>query len=548
VTTAADLFVKCLETEGVDYVFGLPGEETLGLMDALSRSTIQFVSARHEQGAAFMADVYGRLTGRPGVCLSTLGPGATNLITGVADAFLDRAPVVAISGQVGTEKIHKESHQYVDLGDIFAPVTKWHASIGSPDVIPEIIRKAFRLAMYEKPGAVHIELPENIAGLPASGEPLRVDPIEYADPPTAAIRRAAHMIAAAERPIILAGNGVIRRNASKELAALARRLGVPVANTFMGKGILDYSDELALLTVGLQNRDLELAGLDAADVVIAIGYDMVEYAPRVWNPRRDKRVIHIDTLPSEVDQYYQPEVDIVSEIPSALDALAAASRPRSPAQIDGRGLRDLVFGELERYRSDTAVPLKPQRIIAAMQAVLAPDDIVISDVGAHKLWISRMYPARRPNTVIISNGFASMGIGLPGAIAAKLVHPDRTVVTVSGDGGFLMNVQELETARRIGAAIVCIVWVDGGYGLIEWKESGQFGHAFGTSFGNPDFLKLADAFGIPGFQVTDGAEIESVLRAAIATGEPSIVAVPVDYRENLTLKQKLGDVTPGLER
>ena len=538
---AADLLVRCLENEGVTYVFGVPGEEIMSLLDALADSSITFVLARHEQGAALMADVYGRLTGRPGVCLATLGPGATNLMTGVADAFLDRAPLVAITGQINLAMIHKEAHQYVDTLDLFHSITKWQARVTYPEVLPEVVRKAFKIAETEKPGPTHIELPEEVAAQSVEGEPLSVMLVEYPRPADHAVQTAAELIAGAQRPMILAGNGVIRRRAAPRLREFTEKVGIPAANTFMSKGVMGYKNPLARLTVGLQNRDYEMCGLADADVVIAVGYDLVEFAPRLWNPRRDKHIIHIDTLPAEVDEHYLPTVEIVSEIGEALQALTAVCKTRM-VPIDESRREGTVLAELNAYAYDQAVPLKPQRILSDMRRILSEDDILISDVGAHKLWIARLFPAERPNTVIISNGFATMGIGVPGGIAAKLAQPERRVVIATGDGGFLMNVQELETACRLGTPFVTIVWVDGGYGSIRWKQEQSFGRTFGVDFGNPDIVKLAEAFGLTGFAVQRADDFAPALERALALDRPSVIAVPVDYSENVRLTETLGDV------
>jgi acetolactate synthase-1/2/3 large subunit len=537
----ADLLVRCLEAEGVTYIFGVPGEEIMTLLDALADSRITFIPARHEQGAALMADVYGRLTGRSGVCLSTLGPGATNLMTGVADAYLDHSPLVAITGQVSLERTHKDAHQYVDTQSIFHSITKWQTRVSRSEVVPEVVRKAFKIAQAEKPGPTHIELPEDIAAEETEGAPLRVTHSEYPRPTGETIERAEEILCRARQPMILAGNGVIRRNAAPQLRELAANTGIPVVNTFMSKGVMGYSNPLARLTVGLQNRDYELCGLADADVVMAVGYDLVELAPRLWNPEGDKRVIHVDTLPAEVDENYQPELEIVSDIGEALAALKdVCSMKRSPEE--GCPLQRMVFGELGAHADDSAMPMKPQRILSDMHRVLSPDDLVISDVGAHKLWVARLFPAERPNSVIISNGFATMGIGLPGGIAAKLAEPRRRVVVVTGDGGFLMNVQELETAKRLGTAFVTVVWVDNAYGVIRWKQERRFGRAFGVDFANPDFAALAQSFGLPAYNVTRAEAFAPTLESALSAGQPSVIAVPVDYRENHRLTEALGEV------
>jgi acetolactate synthase I/II/III large subunit len=553
--TAADLLVEGFEAEGCDWVFSVPGEETMDVLDALSRSQrVRHVTTRHEQGAAFMADVHGRLTGRSAVALATLGPGATNLVTGIADAFLDRAPLVAVTGQTGSDKLHKEAHQLVDIVGMFAPVTKWNTRVERVEAIPEIVRKAFRVAALEKPGPTHIELPENLAAMPVADDarPLAPGRTYFPEPTDEAIAHAARLLADSERPLILAGNGVLRRNASAELRALARGLHVPVAVTFMGKGAIDDRSHLSLMAVGLQARDHVLSGFDRADLVVSVGYDLVEYAPRLWNPEGTKRILHIDTTPAEVDAAYRPEVELVGDIEGSLRRLLEAVLPMG---IGGRDatqrheakeilvntdLRTALLAELQAYAADDGFPIRPQKAITALREALDPHDIVVSDVGAHKVWVARMYQAYEPNTVIISNGFAAMGISLPGAIAAKLVHPERRVVALCGDGGFLMNCQELETAKRIRANVTVVVWRDDGYGLIDWKQRNEFGKPFGVEFGNPDFMAFAQSFGIAGFRPESAPDLVPTLRRALAIDGPALVEVPIDYRENLRLTERLG--------
>jgi acetolactate synthase-1/2/3 large subunit len=539
----AQLLVKCLENEGVEYVFGLPGEENLEVLEAISHSSIKFITTRHEQGAAFMADVYGRLTGKAGVCLSTLGPGATNLMTGVADANLDGAPLVAITGQVGTDRMHKESHQYLDLVAMFAPVTKWNSQIVRPSITPEIVRKAFKLAQTEKPGAVHIDLPENIAAMPVEGEPLRTDHREKSYASYHCLNKAAVHIANANNPLILVGNGAIRDQASEALTEFATRLNIPVANTFMGKGVIPYTHPLALWSAGLQKRDFISCAFDQADLVIAVGYDLIEYSPKKWNPDGTIPIIHIGSLAAEIDSSYIPVVEVVGDISDSLnEILRRADRTGKPEPHIAE-VRANIIEEYERYGKDDGFPIKPQKLIYDLRQLMGHDDIVISDVGAHKMWMARHYHCDRPNTCIISNGFAAMGIAIPGAIAAKLVHPDRQVVAVTGDGGFMMNCQELETALRVGTNFVTIIFNDGGYGLIEWKQEDHFGRSAFIKFGNPDFVKFAESMGLKGYRVEAATDLIPILKEALAQDVPSVIDCPIDYRENAKFSKQSGDLS-----
>ncbi|MDX6646830.1 MAG: acetolactate synthase large subunit [Miltoncostaeaceae bacterium] len=532
---AAELMVRCLEKEGVERIFAIPGEETLEIVDALSRSPIDVVLVRHEQGAAFMADVHGRLTGAPGVCLATLGPGATNIITGVADGFLDRAPMVAITGQVKLELVHKESHQYVDVVDMLRPVTKWNARIERPETVPEVVRKAFKVAEAEKPGPTHLELSETIAAaqLPSRLVPLGHSRPSPSFPDQAAIAEAAAMVRGARRPIVIAGNGVIRQRASDALRAFCEHAGIPACPTFMGKGALDDRSWLALPAVGVQTRDSITAGLDEADVVICAGYDLVEFGPAAWNADARKRIIHIDTQPAEVDSCYIPEVELVGHIGETLNALRE-ELPARPVPSYTARLRLAVTTELSAPVERPGI-VTPQAAIGAIRAAMAPHDILVSDVGAHKLWLGRLFPAYEPNTVIISNGYATMGIGLPGAIAAKLAFPERRVVSVSGDGGFLMNVQEMETATRLGLPLVVIVWVDGGYGVISWKQHRRFGREASVRFGNPEWAELASSFGWIHRHCDDAGSLQAAVSGLLDGEGPGLVSVPIDYRQNAWL-------------
>jgi len=539
---ASDVFVECLEAEGVRYVFGIPGEETLDLNESLAASSVAFVPVRHEQGGAYMADMYGRLTGRAGVCLGTLGPGATNMITAIADAFLDRAPLVALTGQADLERMHKESHQYIDLVEMMRPITKWNARVSSPEIVPEVVRKAFKVAESEKPGATHLELPEDVMGEPLDAAPLpRRRPV-LPEPGARELLEAADLIRHAINPIALVGNGVIRAGAAPALREFARATGISVAETFMGKGAIDYTDPHALGTVGLQSRDYALAGFEDADVVITVGYDLVEHAPKHWNPGKDKKIVVVDSAPAEIDECFLPEVELIGDIYHVLSRLAEECRD-VPHSGGSSRLRDIVLGRLEAARTDDHFPMQPPRALWEIREALRPADMLISDVGLHKLWIGRMFPAHEPNTVLIANGLAGMGFALPSAIAAKLVHPERRVVTVSGDGGFLMNCQELETASRLGTAIVNVIWENHQFGSIVYKQDRKFGRHFGVDFTNPDFVKLADAFGLPGWRCESVGDFAGHLRHALTLDVPSLIVMPIDYSIDVAISEELGTET-----
>lgn len=538
VGTTAELVVKCLENEGVKYIFGIPGEENLALINALKKSSIKFITTRHEQGAAFMADVYGRLTGKPGVCLSTLGPGATNLMTGVADANLDGAPLVAITGQVGTDRMHIESHQNLDLVAMFAPVTKWNKQIVRPDTAAEIVRKAFKTATTEKPGACHIDLPQNIASMPADAKPLKHALCEKSFASYSSIEKAAVAISRAKNPLILAGNGAIRSNASRAVLEMAERLNIPVANTFMGKGIIPYTNPLSIWSMGLAQKDYVNRIFEKTDLVITIGYDIIEYSPKKWNAKGDIKIIHISEEKAEVNRCYIPEVEVIGDISdSVYEIVRRSSRQEAPKQV--LKIREDMQRDYEEYANDDAFPMKPQKILFDLRKVMGADDIVISDVGAHKMWIARHYHCLKPNTCIISNGFASMGIAIPGALAAKLINPDKKVIAVTGDGGFMMNSQELETARRVGTPFVTLIFNDGYYGLIKWKQEERYGESACVDFTNPDFKMLAESMGLKGYRINKAEELLPTLEDAFKQKVPSVIDCRVDYSENLKLTHKL---------
>ncbi|TGC08984.1 acetolactate synthase large subunit [Methanolobus halotolerans] len=535
----SDLFVKCLENEGVEYIFGVPGEETVDLTDSLSRSGIRFIVTRHEQSAAFMAEVYGRMTHRPGVCLATLGPGATNLTTGIADAHLDKAPLVAITGQSGLEKTHKESHQYIDIVTMFKQVTSWNSKVMRSDFIPEIIRKAFDIAT-DRPGAVHIELPEDIARENSSKQPLlrKIHPhITMHDEQD--LKKAADMIRESAMPVILAGNGVFRGAAANELRRFVRSSGLPVITTFMGKGALPADDEQYLGSMGIKDRDHIMCGLEIADLVITVGYDYVEYSPRSWNPDGSKSIIHINSDHPETDESYIPDLMLLGDIRQALYKLNQQSGLKKEMPERFKSVRSRMVAELENYKDDISFPLKPQKIISDIRECMSRNDILVSDVGAHKLWAGRLFPAYEANTVFMSNSLAAMGFALPAAIVASFLKPEIKLVAVAGDGGFLMNLQELETAVRLGCSFVVVIFNDSKYGLIEWHERRQFDQSIGTEFTNPDFVKLAESFGAKGARIETAEEFRPQLREALDAGGVWILDVKVDYSENIKLTEAL---------
>jgi acetolactate synthase-1/2/3 large subunit len=536
----SDLFVKCLENEGVQYVFGLPGEEMEDILFSMEKSSVKFIPTRHEQGAAFMADMWGRLSGQAGVCLSTLGPGATNLVTGVADANLDKSPLVAVSAQAGLQKFHKESHQYLDLFDLFHPITKWNGAISSGEVIPEVVRKAFKTAESEKPGAAHIEFSEDAAGMEAEGEPMSPKRVRRPDPDDSAIEEAVALLKKSRRPMIFAGNGAVRKQSSQQLTELVRKHNIPVAHTFMGQGAVLDGERQSLFSIGFGFRDIVMDAVDRADLIIAVGYDIAEYAPNAWNPGKDKKIIHIDFTQAEVYAHYQPNVEIVADIPATLRALNG--------KLEGHGLfeTDWYAAIRERILKDRAVyalhegqPFTVPGVLNILQSIMRDDDLLISDVGSHKIWIARNFSACCPNGCIMSNGLASMGIALPGAVAAALHSPGRRIVAAMGDGGFLMNSQELETAKRLNLGFTVIIFNDNDYGLISWKQQMSRGRSTGTGITNPDFKAYAESFGIKGYRPVSVQGLARQLKQSLEARELCVFEIPIDVSVNQELIKKL---------
>ena len=503
-TTVAKLVVRCLENEGVKYVFGIPGEENIHFIDALNSSSIRFILVHHEQAASFMADMYGRVTGKAGVCSATLGPGAINLLLGTTDAHTDSVPLVAISAQVGLNRQYKETHQFVDLVSMFRPVTKWAAEIKIPSAVPEMVRKAFKVAQTERPGSCYLSLPQDLEGMSVSPslQPLLRSQVYDSAPSPSQISRAAKVLEAAKSPIVLAGHGAARDYAQDALIRFSEHLQIPVATTFMGKGAFPDLHPNALGTVGFMLHDYVNFGFDLADVLICVGYDLQEFDPVRINPNADKKIIHISRYPAEVDAHYSVAVGIESNLSMALNELAKSVRSKEEGlKVENQRIVDLLRRELDEGAGDDSFPVKPQRVVSDTRLALGESDIVLVDTGAVKMWMARLYPTYKPNTCLISNGLSTMAFALPGAIAVKLAYPERKVLAVAGDGGFLMLGSELETAVREHVPIVVLIWEDKAYGLIKWKMDLELGHHSSVDFHNPDFVKYAESFGAKGYRI-----------------------------------------------
>jgi acetolactate synthase-1/2/3 large subunit len=542
--TAAELMVQCLENEGVSVVFGLPGEENIRFTTALAASPIRYVLTRHEQGAAFMAEMYGRVTGRAAVVSATLGPGAINMQLGVADATTNSTPLVAISAQVGQDREYKESHQYVDLVSMFAPITRWADGVPTSRAIPEMIRKAFKLAETERPAAVYLAVPEHIDADDTDYDltPLPRNVVRAEAPSPGQVQRAVEVLRSARRPVVLAGHGAARGDATAALVRFSDELGVRVANTFHGKGVMPDDHPHSIGTLGFMRRDYVNFGFETADVVIAVGYELQEFDPVRINPDGDKKIIHIHRFPAEVDVHYPVSVGIIGDISESLNALTGALAGH---QFDNDGAAPgggLLADEFARGQQDSRFPLAPQRIVADIRAALGRRDVVLVDTGATKMWMARLYPTYERNTCLISNGLSTMAFALPGAIGVKLATPDVKVLAVAGDGAFLMNSQEIETAVRERIPLVVLIWEDGGYGLIEWKMDLELGEHHYVSFTNPDVVMYAESFGAKGYRITAADQLLPTLKAALDDDGVSLIACPVDYSENLRLTNTLGQL------
>lgn len=538
---ASDLFVRQLEEEGVEYIFGLPGEENLDLLESLRTSKIKVIIARHEQAAAFMAATYGRLTGKAGVCFATLGPGATNLVTGVAHAQLIGAPLVSISGQKALRENRQARFQLIDIVSIMRPITKEAVSIVDPGMVPTILRNAFKLAQAERPGVVHLELPEDVAESETDAQVQKRGLVRRPEPDAKALLSAADLINKSGNPLIILSSGANRNLISRQLEQFIEKTGIYAVHTQMGKGVLSDASDHSLFATGVHRRDYVNCGIDRADVIITIGYNIIEYPPYVWNRGLDKKIINIDFTEANLDKYYNPEIEIIGDISCSLRQLGELITERKNGDVF-KSIREFLDRKLSPELKKQ-YPLTPQQIVRHVREVLAHEDILTLDNGIYKLWFSRLYKTYWPNTFLLDNALATMGAGLPAGIAAGIVRPNRNVLAVVGDGGFMMNSQELETALRYNVPLVVLLLNDNAFGFIKWKQKAKGYANFGLDYGNPDFVKYAESYGAVGMKVKTGDNLSDLLRKAFAMKTVVLIECPVDYSVNYeTFSQELANI------
>lgn len=552
----ADLIVECLVNEGVEVVFGIPGEENIPLLEAIERNgNIRFVLTRHEQGAGFMAATYAHITGKPGVCLATLGPGALNLTLPVAQANASTTPLVAICAQGNVSRLYKESHQIIDLVSLFQPITQWSSMMLAPSTAPEMVRKAFSIAQRKRPGATCLVIPEDISemSVPENAKPLPLPRPLHILPAPDTIDEAAKIISQAKTPIILAGNGVARSNAQDQLRAFAEQLNVPVATTFEGKGVFPDNHPNALGVVGFMHRDYENFAFDTADLIIAVGFSIQQFDPKKINPNIDKTIIHINTFVEDTDAHYPTALNIMADIGQTLKTLTNVLKDRNITfDVTHPKIRQMITDELHSFENDNSIPMKPQRVVYDTRRAVPEGTKVLVDTGALKMWMARLYPTMHPNTCIIDNSLSTMAWTLPGAVGASFIKDNsgkintKPVLAVMGDGSFMMNVQEIETAVRVGSRMVVLVWEDNAYGLIKWKMDLHAGEHEYVDFTNPNVPKLAESFGARGHVVQKPEDLYNMLKEALEQESGvDVIACPVDYSENMKLIEKLGDIDFG---
>jgi len=529
---ASDLFIQCLENEGVEYIFGVPGEENLDFLDSLSRSNIRLILTRHEQAAGFMAATIGRLTGRAGVCLSTLGPGATNLMTSAAYAQLGAMPMLMITGQKPIKSSKQGRFQIIDVVNMMDPVTKTTRQIASGSAIPSAVRNAFARAIEERPGAAHLELPEDIASEEVDATPIPASSYRRPIAEEKAIALACEMLRSSRRPILLIGAAANRTMTASMLRAFVEKQGIPFVTTQMGKGVLDETHPLFLGNAALSSGDFPHRALEAADLILNIGHDVVEKPPFMMNTGQ-RKVIHVNFIPAEIDPVYFPQAGLIGDIANSIWQLNEALEPQP--HWDFTAFRRVAAALREhtcRGIEDQRFPMLPQHLVHLVRGIMPADGIIALDNGVYKIWFARNYPARQPNTVLLDNALATMGAGLPSAMAAKLVHPDRRVLAICGDGGFMMNSQEMETAVRLGLDLVVLILNDASYGMIRWKQADMGFKDFGLQFGNPDFVKYAESYGATGHRIGRTEDFAPTLEQAFASGGVHLIDLPVDYSQN----------------
>jgi len=527
---ASDLFVAQLEEEGIEYIFGLPGEENLDFLESLRTSRIKLIVTRHEQAAAFMAATYGRLIGKAGVCFSTLGPGATNLVTGVAQAQLIGAPLISISGQKALIDNWQGRFQLVDVVRMMEPLCKKAVSITDPGMIPTVIRNAFKHAEAERPGAVHIELPEDVAEDETDAVVQKRSEIKNPSPDPEAVNEAATMIREAKNPLIIVSSGANRKEITEELEYFTGKTGIYLVHTQMGKGVVPDDCIYSLFATGIHARDYVNCGIDGADLIITVGYNIVEYPPYLWNKQLDKKIINIDFVESEPDRYFNPTIEVIGDIASSIRALAAGIKDKREFPFF-ENIRLFIEEKINVAPKEKYPPL-PQSVVHSVRKALGRDDIITLDNGIYKLWFSRLYKTYAPNTILLDNALASMGGGLPAGIAAKLLYPERCVLAICGDGGFMMNCQELETAIRYGIHIVVLILNDNAFGFIKWEQKALHFKDFGLDFGNPDFSLFAESFGAVGIKVKEGDNLAEIVESAFALNAVVVIECPIDYSVN----------------
>ena len=529
---ASDLFIKALENEGVEYIFGIPGEENLDFLNSMKDSKIKLILTRHEQGAGFMAATYGRLTGKPGVCLATLGPGATNFTTPAAYAQLGAMPLMMITGQKPIKKSKQGQFQIVDIVDLFRPITKYTKQVVNGNNIPSMTREAFRVAMEERPGAVHIELPEDIAEEECDHDLFEIVGSRRPDPDRKSIVKAAEMIENAKMPLLLIGAGANRKRTGKALKYFIEQTGIPFFNTQMGKGVIDERHPKFLGTAALSDNDFLHCAINRADLIINVGHDVIEKPPFFMEQGRNK-VIHVNFFPAHIDEVYFPQLNVVGDIASSVTKIADEISDKSNWDLSYfERIKIEVESHLSKYSEDNRFPILPQRLVHIIREDLPDDGIVTLDNGVYKIWFARNYKCYEANTLLLDNALATMGAGLPSAMCAKLLYPEKKVIAVCGDGGFMMNSQEIETAVRLGLNIVVIILNDSAYGMIKWKQEGMGFDNYGLDYKNPDFVKYAESYGAIGHRPTSDEDFKKVLANCLETDGVHVIDMAVDYSLN----------------